>query len=469
MGRKAEKAVLQRCLDSAKPEFLAVYGRRRVGKTFLVREYLRDQIVFALTGAAKTPYQQQLRLFDEALQEWTGRTQPRAKDWFEAFRLLKEHIKHFRHQRKKVVFLDEVPWLATQRSGFVAALDHFWNSFGATRPDLLLIICGSASSWIIDSVIKDRGGLHNRITRQLWIEPFTLSECEAYYRSRGIALNRFQITQLYSVLGGIPYYMDYADKGLSPEQIIDSMFFAKGAPLSGEFHNLYGSLFKNPARHLRIVEALGKRAGGLTQQQLLAELKIKPGGSITKALRELEQCGFICRWRDFTKPRSGHIYQLTDFYTLFYLKHIRPAALPDAAYWQTLSRKGGWNAWQGIAFERVCAAHIPQIKARLGIAGVHTEAFGWRSRAAAPGAQIDLVISRDDSIVDLCEVKFTAKPLAVDAVYDQALTHKLETFREETGTKKALHTVMISASGLTPKSYRGAIQALLTLDDLFAE
>jgi AAA+ ATPase superfamily predicted ATPase len=469
IGRETEKAALTQCLEAKRPEFVAIYGRRRIGKTFLVREFLRDSMVFSLTGAVNVSMRDQLRIFDEAIEDWGGKKQVPATDWLDAFRLLKEYIKRLRHKRKKVIFIDEVPWLATQKSGFISALDHFWNSFASAREDITLIICGSASSWITDNVIANRGGLHNRVTRQIRIEPFTLAECEQYYHSRGIDLNRIQITQLYMIIGGIPYYMDYAQKGLSPEQIVDSLFFVKGAPLANEFSNLYASLFKSPERHLSIIEALGKKASGLTQKELFVVLGIKPSGTYSKALMELEQCGFIRKARQFsTGRRNGSIYQLTDFYTLFYLKHIKSTSLPNARYWQSKGRKGAWNAWNGLAFERVCVAHVEEIKVRLGISGVATEVSAWRSTESASGAQIDLVINRDDGIVDLCEAKFTEKPFTVDAAYDQKLFDKREIFREETRTKKALHTVMVSASGLTEQSRRGTIQALVTLNDLFA-
>jgi len=466
IGRENEKSLLQNCLDSSKPEFLAVYGRRRVGKTFLVREFFAERIVFSLVGAVNTTMKQQLRNFDEALAE-TGGIPERATDWFEAFRLLKSHIKRFRRKGKKVIFIDELPWLATQKSGFLSALDHFWNTFVSAREDLLLVICGSATSWIIDNVINDRGGLHNRVTRQLWVGPFSLGECERFYREKGVDLNRIQMAELYMVFGGIPFYMDYAEKGLSPEQIVDKMFFAGHAPLANEFSNLYAALFKNSDKHIRVIEILGKVGAGMTQKELYAELKTKPSGSLTKVLKELEQCGFIRRYRDFTKKKNGQYYQLVDFFSLFYLKHMKPITESDAKYWQNQGRKGGRNAWTGFAFERVCAAHIAQIKQKLGILGVRTEISAWRSIHADPGVQIDLVVNREDGIINLCEMKFTAKPFDIDAKYDNELMIKRETFRDETKTKKALHVTMVTANGLTPGSCIGMIQSQILLDDLY--
>jgi AAA+ ATPase superfamily predicted ATPase len=467
IGRDAEKRILKNCMDSKKPAFLAVYGRRRVGKTYLVREYFGDSIVFSVSGSVKTSMRRQLRNFDDAFNEYSGTAASPASDWFDAFRSLKKYIKGLKRKGKKVIFIDELPWLATQKSGFLSALDYFWNTFVSTRPDLILVICGSATSWIIDNVINDRGGLHNRVTRQLWIEPFSLGECEMYYRSKGIELNRVQIAELYMILGGIPFYMDYVEKGLSSDQIVDSLFFAARAPLANEFDNLYAALFKNPERHIRIIESLGKSGAGMTQKELFADIKSKPGGSLTKALKELEQCGFIRRYRDFTKKTSGQYFQLTDFFTLFYLKHIKNRIGLAENYWQSQGRKGGRNAWNGIAFERVCAAHIPQVKAKIGISGVTTETSAWRSKYSVPAVQIDLVISRDDGIINLCEMKFTEKPFNIDAGYDNELIIKRETFREETGTRKALHITMVTASGLTQGSYIGTVQAQVLLDDLF--
>jgi len=467
VGRKAEQAILQNCLESPRPVFLAVYGRRRVGKTFLVREFFGKNIVFSLTGAVDATMKQQLQGFDEALEDYFGVAGEPSENWLTAFRKLQKVLERRKGKGKKVIFIDELPWLATQKSGFLSALDHFWNAFLATREDMLLVICGSATSWIIDNVIKNKGGLHNRVTRELWLEPFSLGECEQYYRAMGIELNRMQITQLYMVYGGVPYYMDYAERGLSAEQIIDKMFFAKHAPLANEYQNLYRSLFRKPEKHIKVVEVLGKSGRGMTQKELLTALDVKPGGSTTKVLDELEQCGFVRRYRDFTKSKRGQYYQLSDFYTLFYLKYLKGRGEPDAQYWQNMSHKGASYAWNGLAFERVCIAHLSQIKQRLGISGVSTESSAWRSRYAEPGAQIDLIINREDRIINLCEMKFTSKPFKIDKAYDEELIYKRETFREETGLNEALHITMVTSSGLASSSFMGSVQSQVCLDDLF--
>jgi len=468
VGRDNERDILNQCLSSRRPEFLAVYGRRRVGKTFLIREHCKKHIIFSLSGAVNTPIKRQLRNFDEALEEYSGAVMGAAKDWFDAFRLLKKYVQGLRGNKKKAIFIDELPWLATQKSGFLPALDHFWNNFASTRGDMLLIICGSATSWIIDNVINNRGGLHNRVTKQMWIEPFSLRECELFYKSNEIELNRNQIAELYMIFGGIPYYMNYIEIGMSPEQNVDRALFEKNAPLKNEYGNLYSALFKNPGHHLRIIESLSKTHSGMTQKELWEDMSALPGGSLTKALNELEQCGFIRRCREFTKRKSGQYYQVTDFFTVFYFKHMRNQVDQDAKYWQIRSNSGERNAWNGFAFERVCASHIKQIKQKLGIAGVATEVFAWRSKRATPGVQIDLIINRSDGIINLCEMKYTSRPFLIDSEYDLALTRKREIFREETATKKALHITMVTSNGLAPGSYMGTVQAHVLLEDLYA-
>jgi predicted transcriptional regulator len=357
--------------------------------------------------------------------------------------------------------------LATQKSGFLPALDHFWNTFASTHEDILLIICGSATSWIIDNVINDRGGLHNRITKQMWIEPFTLGECERFYKSNGIELSRYQIAELYMIFGGIPYYLNYVEKGLSPEQIVDNMFFSSNAPLKNEFENLYAALFKNSRHHLRIIETLGKSQVGMTQKELWADMKVSAGGTLVKALKELEQCGFIRRYCDFTRGKKGQYYHICDFFTIFYLKHMKKWETHDMDYWKNQSNSGGRNAWNGFAFERVCSAHIRQIKQKLGISGVTTKISAWRSKKSVPAKQIDLIISRNDGIINLCEMKFTGELFLLDATYDNALLQKREAFRVESATNKALHITMVTSFGLKPGSHIGSVQAQVLLDDLF--
>ena len=469
IGREKEKKILQDCLNSKRPEFLAVYGRRRVGKTYLIRNFFREHFSFYTTGVAKLNTRQQLRVFHEALQKYGDESRAMPADWLEAFSRLEKLLSRPDVPReyqsgKRVVFLDELPWMDTARSGFRSALDYFWNSWASTQNDLIFIVCGSATSWIINHIVKDTGGFYNRITRQIRLMPFCLSECEQLLASNGMHMTRKQIIECYMILGGIPYYLNYLVPQLSLSQNIDMLFFQENGPLRYEYHQLFSSLFKNAANHIKIIEALSTKRSGLTRMELLSCGNIPDGKELTKCLDELEQCGFIRRYADFTKADSGFIFQLTDSLTLFHLTWLKDQKISS---WTELLNTPAYHAWSGLAFERVCMLHAAQIKLALGISGISSHEFAWRSRKSEPDAQIDLLIDRKDDVINLCEIKYAAEAFAMDASCEKELLHKTEAFRTETGTRKALLPTMITLNGLKNNAYRNVIVNEITGDDLF--
>jgi len=472
IGRLEEQKVLQECLQAGRPEFLVVYGRRRIGKTFLVRETFKGRFCFAFTGYAGVTTTRQLARFHVALREYGADENVSPQNWYEAFDQLRQLIEKIPRKGKKVVFLDEMPWMDTKRSEFINALEGFWNGWASGRDDILLIACGSATSWITKKLFKNRGGLHNRVTKRIHLQPFTLGECEEYFKSRGMVYDRRQILEAYMILGGIPYYLDQFDGSRSIAQNIDWLCFSSSAPLSDEYDALYASLFSRPERYVEIVEALAKKAKGLTRSELLKATNAVEGGSFTKTLDELEQCGFIRKFKEFGKRSKGSIYQLMDPFTLFHLRFMRRRSSDSAGEWLNDLQTGQRNAWSGYAFETVCLWHIAQIKHSLGITGVTTDVSAWRSDArigeGSKGAQIDLVIDRADGLVNLCEMKYTVGPYVISRDYAQWLGARKEIFREETRTKKTLHLTMVTADVLSEKGHRHCVQSAVTLDDLFA-
>lgn len=469
VGREKEQAILRRQVQSDKPEFVAVYGRRRVGKTFLIKEYFSNSFTFYLTGLANVDTQKQLLNFNASLNQYGKVEYPVAETWLEAFRQLAHLLQQSSQKGKKVVFLDELPWLDTPRSGFVSALEHFWNGWASARPDVLLIGCGSATSWMINKLIKNHGGLHNRVTQQLYIEPFTLGECEEFYAHNKIVLGRQQIVESYMMLGGIPYYLSLIDKSLSLAQNIDELCFAGTGTLWEEFSNLYASLFRHSEHHVKVVEALGKKSKGLTRAEIIAGAKLPDGGTLSKTLEELEQCGFIRKYRSFDKKSKYTLYRLVDFYTLFYLNVIRRHRNSSRNLWPSTGGQARQIAWSGYAFEMVCLAHVEQIKHTLGISGVLTSVASWRSSGAEPRAQVDLLIERNDHIVNLCEIKYANTEFVIDRKYDEVLRNKREAFIRETKTRKTVHLTMITTYGVKQNEYSGLVQSEVTMDDLFTK
>jgi len=467
IGRKAEQEALERFIASDSAEFVAVFGRRRVGKTFLVREFFGDKFTFYHTGMANTGMEMQLHSFNTSLNHYGTVSYPESQTWFDSFEQLRKLIVRSRKKGKKVVFLDEMPWMDTPRSGFLTALEHFWNGWASGQKDILLIVCGSITSWIVDKILNNRGGLHNRVTQQIYLHPFTLSECEAYYKKNHFAMSRHEMVENYMIFGGIPYYLSLMQKQLSMAQNVDNLLFAANAPLKNEFQNLYDSLFKKAENHIKIVEALSNKAKGLTRNEIISATKLPNGGGINRILKELELSGFIRRYRGYGKKVRHSLYQLVDFYTLFYFNFLKDSAFNDEHYWTNFIENARHRAWSGYAFEQVCLAHLSQIKQKLGISGVLTTAYSWISNDKKHGAQIDLLIERNDNVINLCEMKFANEKFTIDKRLDENLRNKRAAFKEETKNRKAVHLTMITTYGVKRNSYWGHIQSEVTVNDLF--
>ena len=454
IGRKEERETLERLYKSRKSEFAVLYGRRRVGKTFLVTRHFEKRFTFHCIATANVPFERQIKNFHAALVRYdsTFRERDLPKDWFEAFQYLIELAEKSPNE-KKVLFFDELPWFDTHKSDFIPSLEHFWNSWAALRSDILLIGCGSAASWMITKIIRDKGGLHNRITERILLQPFTLQETEAFLKSRGGVYDRYQILELYMAVGGIPFYLDNIRTNRSVVQNIDRMFFSPSGIMRTEYHDLYRSLFKNYERHVQVIEALSKKTYGLNRKELIKASELKDGGSFSKVLKELEQSGFINRYYPFGKKQRNVIYQLSDPYTLFYLTFVRGSKAEGDGAWETRINSPQWNAWSGIVFELICRYHVASLKKHLGIGRVYTETSVWRSTKKKGGAQIDLVLDRNDRVINLCEIKFSQNPFVVSKEYAEKLNHKMRLFREETNTKKTLFLTLIAANGLKTNAY----------------
>lgn len=465
VGRKKEIQLLKKKLNSKKSEFIAVYGRRRVGKTYLIRNLFKEEMIFDLSGLADANLQEQLFNFHLSQKTFSHKPLNKPENWLEAFENLKSIIEQSQ-QKKKVIFIDELPWLDTPRSGFITALEHFWNSWAVNRTDLMLIVCGSAASWMINELINNKRGLHNRITQKIQLHPFELSECKEFLRYKNIDLDDYQIIQLYMVLGGVPYYWEAIEKGQSAHQVIDAVCFNENGLLTYEFDNLFQSLFSKAKRHESIVKAIATKNKGLTREEIVTHTKLSNGGTLTDILFELEKSGFIRRYNAFGKKSRDSLYQLSDFFSLFHLKFIEPKK-GEKDNWTKMIDHPKYRAWSGYAFEQVCLAHTHKIKDALGISGVQTETAAWKSEPTKNGAQIDLVIDRRDHIINLCEMKFSMSTFNIDRKYDEVLRHKKALFKEETKTKKALHTTMITTFGLRENQYSGNVANDFKMDVLF--
>ena len=462
IGRIAEARVLLQAKDSSRSEFVAVYGRRRIGKTFLVRQVYGDSLLFSHTGVEHVNLHGQLRAFASSLRDAGYSEEPHLASWFDAFDALKRLVGKS-PVRKKILFLDELPWMDTAKSEFIPALEFFWNGWCSARSDVVLVVCGSATSWILNKILKSRGGLHNRVTEQIWLRPFTLAECEAYAEELNLRMSRFELAEAYMVLGGVPYYWSFLSPGLSLSQNIDRLLFASDSKLRLEFGQLYASLFKKPEPYLQVVSALCTKACGLSRDEIAQACHLPDSGKLSACLEELEQCGFVRRYYPFGVRKKGYLTQLVDNFTLFHGRFLRENVRHDPNFWTNSLNTPLHRTWAGLAFERLCLLHVDEIKRALGISGVQCTACCWRGE----GAQIDLLLDRADRVVNICEMKFCEGYYMLDKAEDLRLRARREVFLQMTGCRKSAHLTLVTTNGPGSTKYQSVFQSVITLDDLF--
>lgn len=471
VGRMAEQTRLSRVLESDEAELVVVYGRRRVGKTYLVREFFGERIRFELTGSFRATLPEQLANFHDALTRAGAADSPVPRTWQEAFQALQSFLRDSESARQ-VVFLDELPWLASPRSGFLRAFEHFWNGWASKQRRLIVVVCGSAASWMTARLLKAKGGLHNRVTASIRLDPFSLKEAREYLSRGGPDIGADQTLELYMALGGVPFYLREVDRGESAAQAIDRICFSRGGLLRTEFNQLYSSLFEHSERHERIVRTLATRRSGMTRGELLEKAGFSTGGGTTALLGELEESGFVNRMSSFGRGVRDGVYRLSDEYSLFYLRWLDKTGKAPIKNWATHRNTPSWHAWSGISFEGVCIKHTEQLKHALGISGVETDESSWfhvpRS-SDEDGAQIDLLIDRRDDTINLCEIKLTDDLFTIDKRYAADLRRKLRVFRERTATRKTLFLTLITRRGLRDTQYsRELVSKTVLLEDLFS-
>lgn len=476
IGRKRELKKLEELYNNGKAEFIAVYGRRRVGKTYLVDEAFKGRITFRHAGlspvkvasASKTPLKAQLEAFYYSLLMHGMKKSHCPKDWLEAFFMLETLLQGIDEGNRIVVFLDELPWMDTAKSGFITAFEGFWNTWCCHRDNLLVIVCGSANSWIMDKLINDHGGLYGRVTHEIKLEPFTLAECEECLIERNINFSRYDIVQTYMIFGGIPYYLNYLDRGLSLPQNVDLLFFSKNAVLKIEYDRLFASVFKSPDSVKKIVELLSTKGIGYTRKEIADKTGISNGSALTEILTSLLVSDFIMNYIPFGEGKRDEKYKLTDPFCLFYLKFVKNAANLNEDFWSNNASSQNIAVWRGFAFENVCFNHINSIKKALGISGVTTKHSMWsKHEDSGEGLQIDLIIERNDNVVNMCEIKFYSDEFTVDKKYDLTLRNRCTALRSFISKKSSIHSTLITTYGLKENEYMWDFTNVITMDDLF--
>lgn len=468
IGRKQEKAILHKAFNSEESKLIAIYGRRRVGKTFLIREYYKNTIKFELTGISQGTYRDQLKNFTKLIRKASIKfsKQKVPKDWLEAFEILEFYLDGLKGKSKKVIFIDEFPWLATKRSRFIGAFENFWNTYATKRNDLVVVICGSAASYMIKNIINNKGGLYGRIDYRINLKPFNLYETKLFLENRKITYTQYDLIQLYMMIGGVAYYLDKIERGVSVSANIDRLCFDKNGELIGEFEYIYKSLFDNSDMHLKIVRTLAKTRKGITRKEILEKTKLQSNQKFSTVIEELIESGFLTKYNAYKKKTFGSLFRLSDEYSYFYLSFIEKNLGQGKNTWNKLQQTKTFNVWSGFSFETLCLKHVDQIKKGLNIEVINSTNYSWFNNKA----QIDLLIDRDDRIVNICELKFYNAPFNIDANYVKKLRTKMNEFRIATKTRKKFSLTMITTFGVNQNKYsKEIVDKQLTMECLFNE
>lgn len=447
IGRDIQIGQLNEALSSSKSSFIAITGRRRVGKTYLVDEVYKKNICLRVTGIQGEDLKAQIVNFTEKISEYSNKsffTIP--KNWQEIFLHLKNYLKTLSKNKKQVIFLDELPWINTSKSGFIQLLAHLWNDFLSKESHFILVVCGSSTSWITQKIVNDKGGFHNRLTHHIKLNPFTLSETKQFLLTKNIKQTDSSIAELYMIMGGIPFYLENIKQGESATVSIERMCFLEGGILKNEYDNLYKAIFESPINHEAIVEALANSKQGLTREEIFNKTKINSVGSYQRAVNELVVSGFVVEEYPFGKKKRGTIYRLVDEFSVFYHKFIKVNQKPQIGIWQMLSNSQSYKIWSGYAFESLCMKHVSEIKKAMGVQNVYAETSSYRHGGdeTEDGFQIDLIIDRKDMVINLCECKFYESTFEITKKYANQLKWRKSAFRVATNTKKNIFTTLIS-------------------------
>lgn len=470
IGRSEELKTLSSLMVSEKSEFLAIYGRRRIGKTYLINQFFKENPYYLeFTGTNLSSPKQQIQNFKHKLESiFQFKVKEPIPNWSLAFLQLEKKISKLSTKHKKIIFFDELPWFASKKSGFMPALDYFWNSFLSKRNDIILIVCGSAASWMIKNIVNNKGGLHNRLTKQIHLKPFTLSETQKYLHYNKIDLTNSQILEIFMATGGVPHYLNYVKKGQSSVQFINEQFFHPNGELRLEFTRLFQSLFDNYELHMKIVNFLSTHPFGKTQSDILAKLNLKSGGTFSKTLDELEKSGFIIFTPQLNQKKKDGVYRIFDEYCLFYLQWVSPlkSHIIDKLFWQKQFGKPKYNSWAGFAFECICLKHSSQIIKALGISGLTVQSYSFHNQKT----QIDLILDRSDRTMNLCEIKYYNSVYKMPSDEASKISNRKNILTDNIKKNRQIFVTLITPEKSEKnKYYLGTVDNEINLQDLFSE
>ena len=488
IARKREKQILESVLRSKSSELVCVYGRRRIGKTYLVRNFFEscdNVIYFELTGQKQesgeyAPLKYQLANFKYQFERTFDRDIPQPTSWQNAFTVLRKETERFKDSTSKLIlFFDELPWLCSPRSGFFEALDQAWNTTFERQPNVKVIVCGSAASWMLKKIIHAKAGFSRRITHKIRLTLFSLKETKEYLLFKGFDLSSRSVAEIFMMLGGIPYYLNFMSPHKSIYQNIEDECFDINGRLVDEYAIIFNSLFKNSENHKKVVEYIASKHKGVLLEELTGKFSSLKGGSLSRILDNLVSSSFIKKTPPLYNEAKGTIYRLIDEFVLFHLKWIKPAPRsifesPSTLYFQNRAQSNSFKSWRGFAFERLCLKHEYQIRQSLGIHKILSipSMVYFYDQQGKRSSQIDLLFERADNVISICEIKHSESEYELTKADVNSLMRKKEDLRRylalKKKTQKDIHIVYVTTNGVYLNKYFHQLQpSVVKLDDLF--
>jgi len=451
IGRKKELESLDLLLKKKSASLVVIRGRRRVGKSRLIKEFVSDKKHWIFSGIPPVPgitKQRQLDAFSAQVAHNLGMPKIQVSEWLEHFNFLGQQAKG----QKIVIVFDEISWMGSEDPDFLGQLKTAWDLTFSENPELIFILCGSVSSWIEDNILKSTGFV-GRISVDMVLEELSIAESGEFWGARKNKVSPYEKFKMLSVTGGIPKYLEEIIATQSAEDNIHRLCFQSDGLLFREFDQIFSDLFSKRAQtYSDIVKTLAHSS--LTLDEVCEKLDVEKSGSVSSCLDDLELAGFIqedCTWNLSSKAES-HLkkFRLKDNYLRFYLRYIEPNKEKIAKGLfesKSFMLMPGWESVMGLQFENLVINNLKSLCKilRIDLLDIaNAGPFFQRATQRQKGCQIDLMIQTKHNTLYVCEIKFSTSDIKSSVV--EEMERKVENLSIPKGY--SIRTVLIHVNGV---------------------
>jgi AAA+ ATPase superfamily predicted ATPase len=462
IGRKVEIAQLTALIDLPRPSIAVIYGRRRVGKSELIRHVTQGKNVLSFEGLEGQPKHKQIKNFLFQLSAQSNIREKNISDWPDALILLRT----LTQDGQWIIILDEFQWMANYQNELVSVIKMIWEKYLSQNPDLTLILCGSIASFMKSKVLKS-SALYGRTDYELNLHELNLSEISEFFPGKGSD----EVIDTAMLVGGIPKYLELISEYPSLYDALEPLAFSQDGFFKTEYDRLFASHFGKKPIFMKIIQTLATNPYGLTTGKLAKEMQVASGGTLCHQLDDLESAGFLHSIIPFDKPEGSKLrkYILMDAYVRFYHSIIRGSmkeTTPPNTQFHAIMSSPRYAAWAGMAFEFLCMRHHKEISRILGFHGIPYTAgpFFQRKTLDTPGVQIDLLFERSDKILVLCEMKYLLASVPGDII-DQ-VNRKVSALQEKYPGRTILKVLLTKTGSTETVAKKGYFFRIIRADEL---